>query len=208
MAKKDEGKKVEGDDVVETAETVETPKPEAIVTPSTGERTITMKESDIRKMIAEAVQRATDQGGKPQKPKRVNEHFAHVWRINGKWVVDFVNQQKDPLVNHPLHSYNVYNTEKREQEAWIELMFQDGTTEKMPLNRYVQHRMLMNCLIKERKPIDTSYTIGEVEMKKDDGEKYIGSGVMVDQDVNQYNEMFTVETSDGLELHIPDYAIA
>lgn len=175
--------------------------------------------SDVKKMIADAMQGLRDES-KPIKPKKVTEHYAHVWRFEGQWVVDFVDRNKDPYVKQKIHAFQKFNEQKREFEAWIQIKLAPGIgvdgepreerTVELPLNRYVERRVLVYCPIIKRHKHDTSYSIGEVEKKKEDSKTGLlvgGTGIMIDQEVEQYYEVFEVKTPDGEVRMIPDYAI-
>lgn len=175
--------------------------------------------SDIKKMIAEEIARdraSRSDDAKPKKAKKITEHFAHLWRLDGKWIVDFTDrnidketgEKVDPYIRSKVHAFQKYNPEKREFEAWIELVFHDGSKKEMSLPKYVEHRFLVYCQIQKRERIDASYDIGEVELKKDNGDMYVGTGVMIDQSVNMFEERFTIQTPDGAVLTVPDYVIA
>ena len=180
---------------------------------STKEKMIPM--SQVQKMMEEVV-RMSKEENKPLKARRVTEHTAHVWRFDGKWVVDFVdrnidpetNEKIDPYIKDSIFAFNKFNEQKREFEAWITLKFNDGTTKEVPLNRYVQHRVLVYCPIVKREKVDASYSIGEVEKKKDNGDMLVGTGVYVDQEVVIEKELFHIKTPEGETLIIPDHAIA
>lgn len=167
--------------------------------------------SQVKQLIAEAIAAQPDPN-KPAKAKRVTEHHAHVWRFDGKWVVDFKDRNQDPYVKEKIHAFQKFNEQKREFEAWIEIVMMDEITEELsykelPLNRYVERRVLVYCPITERKKADRSYSIGEVEKKKDVGGILKGTGVMVDQEVEMYQETFVVKTPTGKVLTLPDYVI-
>jgi len=171
--------------------------------------------SKVKELIAEALSSQSD-SSKPVKIKKVMEHFAHVWRLNGKWVVDFADRNYDyknkkfidEYIKDKIHAYNVYNPNKREYETFITLMYEDGSTEDILLNKYIERRTLVYCKIIERKKIDRSFTIGEVEKKKESSDgMMVGTGVMVDQDVEKYDEVLKVETPDKKVLELPDYVI-
>jgi len=179
---------------------------------TTQERSIPI--SEVKKLIAEALANQAEDN-QPKKVKRVTEHHAHVWRIDGQWVVDFAdknfdyakNEVIDPYIKEKVHAFNRYNEQKREFEAWITLILEDGTKKEMPLNRYVQHRTLVYCTIVNRKKVDKSYVIGEVERKKEVGDVNVGTGIMVDQEVELYTEIFVIRTPEGKVLELPDYVI-
>lgn len=167
--------------------------------------------SQVKQLIAEAIAAQPDPN-KPTKVKRVTEHHAHVWRLNGKWVVDFKNRNEDPYVKEQIHAFQKFNEQKREFEAWIEVILMDEVTEELtsevlPLNRYVEKRVLVYCPIIDRKKTDKSYSIGEVEKKKDVGGILKGTGVMIDQEVEMVQETFVVKTPTGKVLTLPDYVI-
>lgn len=170
--------------------------------------------SMVKELIAEAMAKQAEES-KPVKVKKVTEHHAHVWRLNGKWVVDFANhnydyEQKkiiDPYIKEPIHAFNIFNKDKREFESWITVIFNDGSTEDIPLNRYVERRVLVYCKIAKREKIDRTYSIGEVDKNKEVGDRMVPSGIMIDQEVEMHNEIFHVETPDGEKLTLPDYVI-
>lgn len=178
--------------------------------------------SEVKKLIAEAMA-AQSEKDKPVKVKKVTEHHAHVFRLNGKWIVDFADHNYDydhlnedgskgkfidPYIKEKIHAYNVYNPQKREYEAWIDLIFQDGSRESIQLNRYVERRTLVYCKIEKREQVDASYVIGEVEKKKEgkDGVN-VGTGVMIDQEVTMHHEVFYVTTPDGESLILPEHVV-
>ena len=165
-------------------------------------------ENDVRRLIAEALAAQRAEGAAPVKQKKITEYTAHVWRFDGKWVVDFVDHNTDPYMKEKRHAYNKFNAEQRRTEAWIELVFEDGTTKDVPLTTYVQHRVLVYCPIIKRHIIDKSYVIGEVEKKKEVNDMLVGTGVMVDQEVTMNDEVFEVKTPDGQIFKLPSYVIA
>lgn len=189
-------KKIEETEVKKTAPTPTIPKEEA-----------TMKVSDVKKLIAEAI--ANSKNETPTKLKRVLEHNPHVWRLDGKWVVDFTDRNTDPYVKKPIHSYQIFNDKTREFESWIELVFHDGTKKEIYLKNYVQNRTPIYCTVVSKEKIDKSYSIGEVEKKKEWGDsgRATGTGVIIDQTVEMYQEIFTIKTPDGEVLKVPDYAL-
>lgn len=175
-----------------------------------------VKLSDVKNLIAEAIAQSKIEANAPIKMKKVTEHHAHVWRLDGKWIVDFADRnidkatgnKIDPYIKEKLHAYQKWNEQKREFEAWIEVVFQDGSTKDISLPSYVKNRVLVYCPITERFKKDISYSIGEVEKKKEVGDKLVGTGVMVEQTVEMYEETFKVKTPDGEILTIPAYAIS
>lgn len=166
-----------------------------------------VKMSDVKSLIAEALAQQRAELNTPPKIKKVTEHTAHVWRFDGKWVVDFKNQNTDPYVKHKIHAYDKFNEQIRQYEPWLELVFHDGSTKAVRLTAYLENRVLVYCPILKRNKIDRSYVIGEVERKKEEGDKLVGTGVMVDQEVTQFEESFEIKTPDGEIFVIPDYAI-
>lgn len=170
--------------------------------------------SAVKELIAEAMARQAEKD-KPAKVKKVTEHHAHVWRLNGKWIVDFADKNYDydkkqiidPYIKDKIHAYNLFNQQKREFEAWIKVIFQDGTMEDLPLNRYIERRTLVYCPIIKREKVDKSYVIGEVEKKKESGDLMKGTGIMIDQEVEMHQEIFHVKTPDGEILVLPEYVI-
>lgn len=167
-----------------------------------------MKVSDVKALIAEALAAQKAEGTGPVKVKKVTEHMAHVWRLDGKWVVDFKDRNDDPYRKEKLHAYQVFNDRTRQFEAWIEVVFEDGSTKPLPLTTYVKNRVLVYCPIIKRHQIDKSYTIGEVEKKKEEGDKLVGTGILVDQDVTLHEEIFEVKVPGGTIFKLPSYVIA
>lgn len=167
-----------------------------------------MKLSDVKSLIAEALAAQKQDALAPIKVKRVTQHTAHVHRFDGKWVVDFKNRNTDPYVKDKVHAYQKFNEQTRLFEAWVELVFNDGTTKDIPLTTYVKNRVLVYCPIIKRHQVDKSYSIGDVEKKKEVGDKLVGTGVLVDQEVVRYEEVFEVKTPDGEIFMLPEYVIA
>lgn len=208
MAKKDKEEKIDNlDEDQNIPPKQENPKP---VQPT--EQMIPL--SSVKQLIAEAMV-AMKESDQPKKVKKVTEHHAHVWRLNGKWVVDFADrnydyekkQVIDSYIKEKIHAYQIFNQQKREFEAWITLMYEDGTKEDIQLNRYIERRTLVYCPIIKREKVDKSYIIGEVEKKKESGDLMKGTGIMVDQGVDMHQEIFHVKTPEGKELTLPEYVI-
>ncbi len=166
-----------------------------------------VKISDVKQMISDALAQQKTDSAKPIKLKKITEHTAHVWRFDEKWVVDFKDRNSDPYKKEKVHAYNRFNEQQRIFQAWIELVFDDGSTKDIPLTTYLEHRFPIYCPIIKRHIIDKSYVAGEVEQKKEVGDKLVGTGKMIDQDVTMYSEVFEVKTPDGVIRMIPDYAI-
>lgn len=191
------------------------PQPEGSTSPEPGgERMIPM--SDVKKLIAEEMAKMTaqqDEQKGARKVKRVQEHHVQLHRWNSKWVIDFVNQNNDPYLKVPVHAFDVWNQEKRQNIAHIELVLLDEktgekTTEKVALTRYLERRINIFCPILNRIKKDASYSIGEVEIKKDKGDGMMkGTGVYRDQEVTIAQETFELKTPEGTILKVPDYAI-
>lgn len=183
---------------------IESDVEETPVVSKTKEATVPL--SEVQKMIAEAIEKSKEPS--VIKPKRVTEHHAHVWRFDNKWVVDFVDQNTDPYVKTKIHTVNKFNEQKRQIEPWIELKFHDDTTKAVPLTTYIKNRILIYCPIIERKRIDKSYVVGEVEKKKEVGDKLVGTGVLMEQTVEMYEEVLKIRTPEGDIFELPDYVLA
>lgn len=175
--------------------------------PTEGKKEGYMRITDVKALIAEALAAQKQESLAPIKVKRVTQHTAHVWRFDSKWVVDFKDRNTDPYMKEKVHAYQKFNEQLRQFEAWVELVFEDGTTKDLPLTTYVKNRVLVYCPILERKKIDRTYSVGEVEKKKEVGDKLVGTGVLVDQEVTRYDEVFRVKTPDGQILELPDYIV-
>lgn len=177
-----------------------------------GEKVVMMKVSDIQKLIADAIIASKETN--IVKPKKVTEHTIHVWRLDGKWVVDFKDRNDDEYFKGKVHSFQKFNEQRREFEAWIELVLEDLegniSYKEMPLQNYVKHRHLVYCPLVKRHLNDKSYIIGEVELKKDNskGDGYVGTGKMIDQSVEQYETTFEVRLPTGQVKMLPEYVIA
>ena len=117
----------------ETPPTTENIVPQATQPQAPSERTFSLQ--DVKALIAEALATAKDDARAPIKVKKVTEHTAHVWRFDGKWVVDFkdrntqVNPETgliekiDQYILKPQHAYQKFNEQTRMFEAWIEIVF-------------------------------------------------------------------------------------
>ena len=179
-----------------------------------GERMI--KASDVKKLIAEEMARIKDNEDEEKgvkKVKRVQEHHVQIHRWDAKWVVDFVDRNNDPYLKGPVHAYDVWSDQSRQMVAHIELVLWDEvtgekTTQPVALTRYIERRTSVYCLILKRDKEDISYSIGEVEVKKDKGDGMMkGTGVYRDQEVEMYKEVFEVKTPTGKVIRVPDYAV-
>jgi hypothetical protein len=163
--------------------------------------------SKVQEMIEKAMANFKEEE-KPIKPKRVTEHTAHVWRFDGKWVVDFKDRNTDPYIKEKIFSFQKYNEQRREFESWIELVFNDGSTKEIPLTTYMKNRTPIYCAIIKREKIDKSYSVGEVEKRKEVNDQLVGTGVMIDQEVVMYEEIFEVKTPEGEVLKLSADVIA
>jgi hypothetical protein len=176
-------------------------------TPKVEEKEPTMKLSDVKKLLAEMEERIKSKD-EPVKLKRTQEHQAHLWRLNGKWVVDFVNQNNDPYIKHPIHAFNKWSDALRQNVAHIELKYHDDTTEVIPLTSYVENRVPVYCKILKRDKKDVSISHGTVEVQEWKGDVKRGTGKVIDQEIEMYVETFTLQTPEGGELVVPEHAIA
>lgn len=163
--------------------------------------------SKVQEMIDKAMASFKEEE-KPIKPKRVTEHTAHVWRFDGKWVVDFKDRNTDPYIKEKVFSFQKYNEQRREFETWIELVFNDGSTKEIPHTTYMKNRTPIYCPILKRDKIDKTYSIGEVEKKKEVNDVLVGTGVMVDQEVVIHEEVFEIKTPEGEVLKLSADVIA
>ena len=203
--------------------TDDTKKKKGVEAPDGGEEVVTMRKADIEAMIQKAIADNKLEEVKPLRPKRVKEHMAHVWRLDGRWIVDFVDQNIDKATGkkideyrtEKLHSWQKFNEQRREFESWIEVVFEPSEdpeapkTKIIPLTTYLKNRLHVYCLIVKRDQKDLSYSIGMVEKKKENADgMLVGTGVMIEQMVELYEETFTIKVPEGKELVIPGYALA
>lgn len=180
-------------------------------TKNKSEKTFTREE--VQELIRESVKQAITEKNLSEKEqkkiKKVKEHNAHVSRFDAKWVVDFVDQNKDEYRQEPVHAFNLFDEKTKQMVPFIELKFHDNSTKLVPLFTYIKNRTQIFCKIIEREKIDISYSHGDVEQKKENNKGLLeGTGVIVDQEVEMYKEVFHVETPDGTKLSLPDYVIA
>ncbi len=166
----------------------------------------TVKLSEFNKLVA-MIEKMQEEG-KPKKIKKVTEHTAHIWRMDGKWVVDFKDRNDDEYKKGKVHAFKKWNELTREWQTNIELVFQDGSTKEIPLTTYLEHRLPIYCQIIKRHLADKSYSIGEVEKKKEVNDKLVGTGVMIEQEVAMVEETFELKTPDGSILMLPWYVLA
>ncbi len=179
-----------------------------------GERMI--KASDVQKLIAEEMAKFREKEQEEKgvkKVKRVQEHHVQIHRWDAKWVVNFENINKDPYLKEPVFAYDVWNEQKRQNIANLNLILWDETTnetttKQVELTRYIERRTSVYCLILKRHKIDATYSIGDVEIKKEgrDG-MMVGTGVYRDQDVVMDKELFEVKIPTGQTIKVPDYAV-
>ena len=168
----------------------------------------------VKALIADVLREHDANKGKPVSPKKVFKHNYQVSRFKdsndgnkSKWVVGFVDSNTDPYINHPVYSVQKFNANKRENEAFVTLKFNDGATLEVPLKYYIMHRTQLFMPAKSKEIVDKSYSHGEVPMTQEVGDKYVPTGKMMEQLVDIQETLFTFEL-DGQEYVIPEYALA
>lgn len=172
-------------------------------TPQTAERTYSA--SEVQAMLQQVMK---DKGTTTPIKKDPNRKELRLSRLEGKFVVDFKNRNNDPYVNKVIHAYNKWDPEQRQNIAWIEVIFDDGSSKEVPLLYLASQASPIVCKILEERKTDTSYSVGETTRKiyKDAGGRE-DTGILVDQVVTQNTSEFVVETPTGEKLTVPQYVI-
>lgn len=158
-----------------------------------------VRKEDVQAMIRAALA----QDREAQLPRRTNKETAHeirVWRFNGKFVkglkdfnYDEDGNKIDEYLKEPIQYIKRFNQNSRENEYFIGLIYEDGTTELVLHGQYMNRRVPLWCKIIERKRQDISYDIGDVEVKKEVDGLQIPTGQFIPQEVRMYKEIITVE---------------
>jgi len=170
----------------------------------TADKTYTAEE--VQAMLQQVLSKNTSNSpAEPDERKKVR-----LARIESKLVVDFVNKNTDPfLPNVVIHAFNKWNETQKQFEAWLEVVFDDGTTKEIPLLYLVSNARPIECpVIKENKK-DTSYSLGMVDKKVYDEKSggMQGQGLKVKQEVKQQEVSFIISTPDGKEFEVPEYVV-
>lgn len=131
-------------------------------------------------------------------------------RVENKLVVDFKNRNNDEfLPGIVIHAFNRWDNEAKQNIAWVEVVFDDGSTKEMPLLFLVSSAKPITASIIKENIIDESYSIGTVEQRiyDESGGSMKGNGLTVKQEVKKYSKTFLVELPNGEQITVPDYII-
>lgn len=162
---------------------------------------------EVQAMLQQVISKTKGEEVSKEKDNRKKVRLA---RIDSKLVVDFVNQNHDEfLVDTVIHAYNKWNDLLKQNEAWIEVKFDDDTTKHMPLLYLCSNARPFPCPVIREERHDTSYSLGKVERRVYDDSigNMKGAGVEVDQIVKQEELRFIISTPDGREFSIPSYVV-
>ena len=170
----------------------------------TADKTYTAEE--VQAMLQQVLSKNTSTSpAEPDERKKVR-----LARIESHLIVDFVNKNNDPfLPNVVVHAFNKWNESLKQFEAWLEVVFDDGTTKEMPLLYLVSNARPIECPIIKQNVVDTSYSLGMVDKKVYDEKSggMQGQGLKVKQEVKQQKVSFVISTPDGKELEVPEYVV-
>lgn len=128
-------------------------------------------------------------------------------RFHNKFVVGFKDQNTDPYSEKIVYAFNKFDERERKWVPWIEVVFEDGTTEVVLLQSFVQQSTGVKAELIKTIKRDTSYSLGKVEQRVVEGTKMKGTGVFVDQKVVREERDFVLKLPDGKELTVPDYVV-
>jgi len=194
---------------LEGVETTTTPAKESVKTE--GDTKLYTKE-EVRNIIADFMKEKESEKTNNSliRKKKVEKHLKTVFRFNGKWVVDFVDRNKDEYEKRKIHAYNKINPLTSKEEPHIELKFDDDSTLEIPLYTYIRHRIPVLCPIDKREKVDVSYENGTTERKVvvKDGYQKVTTGEAVPLEIEVYKEFMHMELPDGRIIKIPDHALA
>lgn len=160
--------------------------------------------SEVKKLIREAL---ADQNDSPKKPEKPDSYMASLCRLDSKWVIDFKDHNKDPYVTTKVETVKKWIPESKEFVSFVTLIFSDGSEKEMPLNLFMRYATPISCRIVERKKKDRSYSIGQVEEMVWKGDRKVGTGNMVEQKVTMHDDIFVIQTPDGLVVEVPGSVI-
>lgn len=185
--------------VVEPTPLNATPSPEPI---QSADRLYSSDE--VRAMLDQVMKQ---KGADVPSPKDPNTKELRIARIEGKFVTDFRNVNTDHFIKKIIHAYNKFNEQIRQWEAWIDVVFEDGSVKPMPLLYLISNATPIVTPIIEVIKEDKSYSEGQVEkfVYKDNRE---GTGIMVNQKVEQYFYKYVVNNPEtGDRMVLPQYVV-
>lgn len=159
--------------------------------------------SEVKKLFKEMMANE----GKIEEPEKPSEYTASLCRLDGKWVLDFKDYNTDPYVTNKVESIKKYVPEAREFVSYVTVVFDDGTEKEIPIHLFMRNLTPIQCRIIERKKINKSYSVGQVEKTEWVNDRKVGTGVMVDQKVTMYEERFILQTPDGKQVDVPGSVI-
>ena len=125
-------------------------------------------------------------------------------RFKNKFIFGFVNQNDDEFFPElVIHAFDVWSDQEKKNVAWVEVLFEDNTTMKLPLYTVLTKSTKVDCDLLETVTIDKSYSNGKTEVKSEvDADSYNarGTGMYVKLKVNVNEYKFRVKLPSGQEV--------
>lgn len=86
-------------------------------------------------------------------------------RFQNKFIIGFKNTNTDPYFPELIiQAFDVWNEQTKKMDAWVEVVFLDGDTLKMPLYSIITRSTKVECDLIEVVPTSKDYDNGKVEI--------------------------------------------
>lgn len=137
-----------------------------------------------------------EQGPGIKTAKEVKEKTGRLRKINGSYVLGFDGQV-----------WNEYNEKRREEELFVKVKLSNGKTEKVNYKTLILESERVDVTILKQEIREEVKTDGEVEVRKVEDYKTVGTDVYVPMEVVTPIMSCTVKTPEGEEFTIESEAI-
>ena len=144
---------------------------------------------------------------KKEADKSEEKQKVRMSRFEEKWVVDYVDKNKDPYVSKKIFDFDKRNEVSGVVEKHVTLKFDDGTEKDVPFISYLRNRNQVWVDVEERKEIKSVKKIGKVTIKEIRGNNTFDTGREVDQIVSGVNTFFTVNLNEAGTVTVPEYIV-
>lgn len=123
-------------------------------------------------------------------------------RFKGKFIYSFKNTNTDEYFpDLVIHAFDVWNDQKKQNEAWVTVMFEDNTTLSLPLYTVLTKSQTVWVDLVEVIQKDTSYSAGKTERAEVKDYSRQGTGVMVKMKITQADYSYKIKLpNDGPEV--------
>lgn len=125
-------------------------------------------ESQMRAIVKEMLKEMNIKGGSPDVDDD-EEAFAkkkiRLPRFQNKFIVGFKNTNTDPYFPElVIQAFDVWNEQTKKMDAWVDVIFLDGSDLKMPLYSIITRSTKVECDLIEVVPTPKNYDNGKVEI--------------------------------------------